>query len=86
LNALAVTPEVLASIIGAKLFIAALGDPAGAARAAQDLEAQSPAPKRVEIVPTDDHGSDLLTGAQGTHVSQLIDGWLAQYLHPETGP
>jgi uncharacterized protein len=86
LNALAVTPEVLASITGAKLFIAALGDPAGAARAAQDLESQSPAPKRVEIVPTDDHGSDLLTGAQGTHVSQLIDGWLAQYLHPETGP
>jgi uncharacterized protein len=86
LNALAVTPEVLASITGAKLFIAALGDPAGAARAAQDLEAQSPAPKRVEIVPTDDHGTDLLTGAQGTHVSQLIDGWLAQYLHPETGP
>jgi pimeloyl-ACP methyl ester carboxylesterase len=85
LDALAVTPEVLASISGAKLFIAALGDPAGAARAAQDLEDQSPAPKRIEIVPTDDHGTDLLTGAQGTHVSQLIDAWLVQYLHPGTG-
>jgi pimeloyl-ACP methyl ester carboxylesterase len=86
LDALAVTPQVLASITGAKLFIAGLGDPAGAARSAQDLEAQSPAPKRVEIVPTDDHGTDLLTGAQGTHVSLLIDAWLALYLHPETGP
>jgi len=86
LDSLAVTPQVLASITGARLFVAGLGDPAGAAQAAQDLEALSPAPKRVEIVPTDDHGTDLLTGAQGTHVSQLIDAWLAQYLHPETGP
>ena len=86
LNTLAVTTDVLAAITGAKLFIAALGDPAGAAQAAEDLESRSPAPKRLEIVQTDDHGTDLLTGAQGTHVSQLIDAWLAQYLHAETGP
>jgi dienelactone hydrolase len=85
-DALAVGPEVLANITGAKLFIAGLGDPAGAAQAAEDLESRSPAPKRVEIVPTDDHGTGLLTGAQGTHVGQLIDAWLAQYLHPGTGP
>jgi hypothetical protein len=83
---LAVTQDVLAGITGAKLYIAGLGDPAGAAQAAQDLEARSPAPKRVEIVTTDDHGTDLLSGAQGTHVIQLIDAWLAQYLRADTGP
>jgi dienelactone hydrolase len=82
INTLSAGPEVLANISGAKLYIAGLGDPAGAAQAAEDLEAQSPDPKRIEIVPTDDHGTDLLTGGQGTHVAQLIDAWLSQYLPP----
>jgi pimeloyl-ACP methyl ester carboxylesterase len=85
LNALSAGPDVLADIPGAKLFIAGLGDSAGAAQAAQNLYDQSPQPKRVEIVPTDDHGSDLLTGSQGSHVSQLIDAWLSTYLHPQGG-
>jgi hypothetical protein len=49
----------------------------------------SPQPKRVEIVTADDHGTDLLTGSQGTHVAQLIDQWLTLYLQgggPGTGP
>jgi len=82
IDSLSAGTEVLASITGAKLFIAGLGDPAGAAQAAENLDAQSPDPKRLEIVPTDDHGTDLLTGGQGTHVTQLIDAWLTQFLHP----
>jgi pimeloyl-ACP methyl ester carboxylesterase len=82
IDSLSAGTEVLANIGGAKLFIAGLGDPAGAAQAAEALDAQSPDPKRMEIVTTDDHGIDLLTGGQGTHVTQLIDAWLSQYLHP----
>ena len=81
IDTLSVGPGVLSNISGAKLFIAGLGDPAGAAQAAQDLDARSPDPKRIEIVPTDDHGTALLTGARGTQVTQLIDAWLAQFLH-----
>jgi len=32
-------------------------------------------------VTADDHGTDLLSGSQGSHVEQLIDAWLAMYLH-----
>jgi uncharacterized protein len=82
IDSLSAGTDVLANITGAKLFVAGLGDPAGAARAAESLDAQSPDPKRIEVVPTDDHGTDLLTGGQGTHVTQLIDAWLAQFLRP----
>jgi uncharacterized protein len=82
LNAVAAGPSVLANITGAKLFIAGLGDPTGSAQAAQDLYENSPQPKRLEIVPVDDHGTDLLTGGHGTQVQQLLEAWLGQYLHP----
>ncbi len=82
IDSLSAGTEILANITGAKLFVAGLGDPAGAAQAAESLEAQSPDPKRIEIVPTDDHGTDLLTGGRGTQVTQLIDAWLAQFLRP----
>jgi pimeloyl-ACP methyl ester carboxylesterase len=82
LDRLAASPDVLTNITGAKLFIAGLGDPAGAAASAQYFYDQSPQPKRLEIVTADDHGTDLLSGSQGSHVEQLIDAWLAMYLHP----
>ncbi len=61
-----------------KLFIAGLGD-AEAAASAQHLEAISLPPKRVEIIPADDHGTDLLTGARGEEVARLIETYLAQF-------
>jgi len=61
-----------------KLFIAGVGD-AAAAAAAEELYAISPPPKRVEIVAADDHGTDLLTGAQAEVVKRLIEGTLSQY-------
>ena len=82
LDRLAAGPGVLTNITGAKLFIAGLGDPAEAAASAQYFYDQSPQPKRLEIVTADDHGTDLLSGSQGSHVEQLIDAWLAMYLHP----
>jgi dienelactone hydrolase len=86
LDPLAAGPDVLTNITGAKLFIAGLGDPTGAAAAAQYFYDQSPQPKRLEIVTAGDHGTDLLTGSQGSHVGQLIDAWLAMYLHPAEAP
>jgi len=61
-----------------KLFIAGVGD-AAAAAAAQELYGISPPPKRVEIVPANDHGTDLLTGAQAEVVKRLIEVTLSQY-------
>ena len=81
LDSVTAGPDVLTNIPGAKLFIAGLGDPTGAAGAAQFFYDQSPQPKRLEIVTADDEGTNLLSGSQGTHVGELIDAWLAMYLH-----
>lgn len=62
----------------AKLFIAGTGD-AVAADAAQELYSVATAPKRVEIFPSDEHGSDLLTGARGGEIERLILLWLDQH-------
>lgn len=69
---------LLQQIAAGKLFIAGVGD-ATAAEAAEELYATSPPPKRVEIVPADDHGTDLLTGAQSEAVKRLIETALARY-------
>ena len=80
LNGLAVGPDVLQRVTGAKLYIAGLGDPSGAAPAADAMAAMSPQPVREEIVTTDAHGTDLLTSNQGEHVQQVIEQWLARWL------
>ena len=70
-------PEVIQAIRGAKLFIAGLDD----GTAAEDAEAfynSGPPPKRVEILTTADHGTEILVGAQGTRAQNLILTWLAQ--------
>src|SRR5262245_6839331 len=69
---------VLQSDQANKLFIAGVGD-AEAAASAEHLSEIAPPPKRVEIVPVDDHGSDLLTGARGEEVQRLIETYLAQF-------
>lgn len=61
-----------------KLFIAGLGD-AEAAASAEHLYEIAPPPKRVEIPPVDDHGTDLLTGARGEEIQRLIENYLAQF-------
>jgi pimeloyl-ACP methyl ester carboxylesterase len=71
-------PDVLARVSAAKLFVAGSGDGA-AAQAAQALSDQSPAPKRLEVVASDDHGTDLLTGNQAEIVRNLVLSELAQY-------
>ncbi len=66
---------VLGRSMAAKLFIAGVGD-ASAATAAELLYQQSPPPKRVEVVPSDEHGTDLLSGGQGEVVARLIETYL----------
>ena len=69
---------VLSRITAAKLFVAGIGD-AQAALSAETLYDGSPLPKRVEIVPADDHGTELLTGPRGEDVKRLIETHLAQF-------
>ena len=76
---LAAAPDVVARITAAKLFLAGVGDGA----AADDAEAfynDAGQPKRFEVLTSDDHGTDLLTGGAGGRVHDFIDGWLAAYL------
>jgi pimeloyl-ACP methyl ester carboxylesterase len=80
IESLTVQPSALAQIAGAKLYIAGLGDPSGAAASADSLGAQSPQPVREEIVTSDAHGTDLLTSQQGEHVQELIEQWFGQWL------
>jgi pimeloyl-ACP methyl ester carboxylesterase len=61
-----------------KLFIAGVGD-AAAAASAQQLYEIAPPPKRPEIVPADDHGTDLLTGSRGEAVQRIIETYLEQF-------
>jgi dienelactone hydrolase len=77
-------PDVLADVTAAKLYLAGLGDTT-AATSAQTFYEQSQQPKRYEILPTDDHGTDLLTGGQGQRVRELLEGWIGQYV-PLTAP
>ena len=68
---------LLSQITVGKLFVAGVGD-AAAAQDAQTLYDSSPPPKRIEILPADDHGTDLLTGGQGEVVRRLIETYLEQ--------
>jgi alpha-beta hydrolase superfamily lysophospholipase len=77
IEGLVVDPAVLSNVTAAKLFIAGVGD-ASAASDAQALYERSPPPKRVVIVPADDHGTDLLTGPRGEDVRRLIEVYLSQ--------
>ncbi|MEP6758830.1 MAG: alpha/beta fold hydrolase [Actinomycetota bacterium] len=86
LSGLAVGPDVLQRVTGAKLYIAGLGDPAGAAASADALLAMSPQPAQEEIVTDDAHGTDLLTAAQGQAVQQLIERWFARWLAAPPSP
>lgn len=79
IDGLAATPETLQRASAAKLFVAGQTD-GSAAEAAQRLYEQALAPKRVEILTTGDHGTDLLTGNQGEIARNLILGWLSQHL------
>lgn len=84
IGSLAVTPALLGALDAAKLFIAGLGDPTGAAQAAESLYDLSPQPKRLEIVTTDAHGTDLFASSQGTDVTLQIDQWFSLHLQGGT--
>jgi pimeloyl-ACP methyl ester carboxylesterase len=71
-------PEALQIIEEPKLFIAAEGDSQAAATAEQ-FYGDSPAPKRVEIVTGDEHGTDMLEGGQAEVVRTLIVDFLRRY-------
>ncbi|MEW6059260.1 MAG: alpha/beta fold hydrolase [Actinomycetota bacterium] len=64
--------STLAEITAAKLFVAGNGDPMGAAEAARQLLAQSQPPRRLEIVDSSDHGTDLLNHGQAEYVQTLL--------------
>ena len=81
IDGLVAGPEILAATNAAKLFIAGNGDGV-AAQSAQAFFDQSAPPKRVEILTTADHGTDLLEGNQGEIARNLIIGWLEQYVQP----
>ncbi|MFL5767521.1 MAG: alpha/beta hydrolase [Actinomycetota bacterium] len=75
---LTIDPTTLQNVEAPKLFIAGNGDTT-AAQAAQQLYDQALGSRRIEIVPTDDHGTDLLTGTRGEEVQKLITTYLAQF-------
>ena len=79
IDGLAAGPNVIQAITAAKLFIAGNGDDV-AARSAEAFYQQSTTPKRVEILTTSDHGTDLLEGNQAEIARTLIIGWLTQYV------
>ena len=83
IQGLIASPEMLVAAPSAKLFVAGNADAAAAAEA-QSLYDLSAPPKRVEIVPSEDHGTELLEGNQGPNVRQLLQAWLARFLPVQT--
>jgi pimeloyl-ACP methyl ester carboxylesterase len=79
IDGLAASPETLQRVSAAKLFLAGQTD-GSAAAVAQRFYEEGLAPKRVEILTTGDHGTDLLTGNQAEIARTLILGWLTQHL------
>jgi hypothetical protein len=77
-SGLSVGAYQLERIFGAKLFIAGAADAQGAASAQQFYD-DTLEPKRVEIIPTADQGTDILSGNQGGIVENMIEDWLTQY-------
>ncbi|MBI3649207.1 MAG: alpha/beta fold hydrolase [Actinobacteria bacterium] len=75
ISGLVAGPDVLANLTAAKLFVAGNGDTV-AAEAAQAMFDQSPQPKELQIVTSDDHGTDLLEGNQAEIVRNLVIGYL----------
>ena len=82
LSGLAVGQPELQTVTGAKLYIAGLGDPAGAAASAEALAALGPQPVNEEIVPVDAHGTDLLTSSHGEQLQAMIEQWFLKWLAP----
>jgi len=78
IDGLVVDRDVLARVSAAKLFVAGVGDAPYAADA-EALFQIAPQPKRVEILPSDGHGTDLLSGGQGEVLRRLIETYLAQF-------
>jgi pimeloyl-ACP methyl ester carboxylesterase len=79
IEGLSAGPDVLQTVAGAKLFIAGNGD-GTAAQVAQAFYDETLQPKRVEILTTSDHGTDILEGNQAEIARNLITGWLAQHV------
>jgi pimeloyl-ACP methyl ester carboxylesterase len=79
IDGLVAGPDVLQAVTAAKLFIAGNGDDV-AARSAQAFYGESAAPKRLELLTTSDHGTDLLSGNQAEIARNLVIGWLNQYV------
>ena len=79
IGGLSAGPDVIQAATAAKLFIAGNGDGV-AAQTAQAFYDESQPPKRVEILTTADHGTDILEGGQAEVATNLIAGWLDRYL------
>ena len=58
--------EQIARIGGAKLFVCARHDPDGAAASARELSGWARAPKRMVLLDSDLHGTDMLDRRQRT--------------------
>jgi uncharacterized protein len=82
LSGLAVGRAQLETVTGAKLYIAGLGDPAGAAQSADALAALGPQPVNEEIVAVDEHGTNLLSSSHGEQLQAMIEQWFVHYLAP----
>ncbi len=71
--------DVLQAVTAAKLFLAGNGD-ASAAQSAQAFYDETIQPKRVEILTTNDHGTDILEGNQAESAKKLILDWLGLHV------
>lgn len=71
--------DVLQTLDAAKLFLAGNVD-ANAAATAQAFYGETLQPKRVEILTTADHGTEILEGNQAEIARNLIAGWLEQHV------
>jgi pimeloyl-ACP methyl ester carboxylesterase len=78
IGGLSAGPDVLQAVTAAKMFMAGNGDTTAAA-AAQAFYDQSQQPKDLQILTSNDHGTDLLEGNQSQVARDQIVGWLERF-------
>ena len=79
IEGLAAGPDVLQTVDAAKLFLAGNVD-GNAAATAQAFYDETLQPKRLEILTTADHGTDILEGNKAEEARNLITSWLGQHV------
>lgn len=86
ISSYSITRAQVASIPGAKLFVSGRRDGDGAAQSAREWDGWARSPKRLVLLDSDMHGTDMFAPSSGVgpQLTKLIVGFLEQHAPPRS--